>query len=270
MSDFVVPQLPFLDLPRAVETIRAAGGWLHCEERDLITLWKSGSIELCFSVPDWIAFTDIAFPGNGADILLSVEYGSFMRWWAEEPYSWPPPPNEVTMQFRSYGTTDPYREMKLSAWADMRLSPDYQPVDDSGEGLANALRAMYSSNALVIPRAELVKAIGIFTSTLPDDIHTSCGTFAISAKPEHGNRESNARWRERVLLAAGYVKTFYPEECKNRFGRETKTAWADALRNHWHLFGDDHDIPGDRFAKDIIGDIFRLPAKRKRAGKNAP
>ncbi|HCA3881295.1 TPA: hypothetical protein MPK85_001892 [Salmonella enterica] len=174
MSDFVVPQLPFLDLPRAVETIRAAGGWLHCEERDLITLWKSGSIELCFSVPDWIAYADMAFPGKGSDVLLSVEYGSFMRWWAEEPYSWPPPPNEVTMQFRSYGTTDPYREMKLSAWADMRLSPDYQPVDDSGEGLANALRAMYSSNALVIPRAELVKAIGIFTSTLPDDVRESC------------------------------------------------------------------------------------------------
>ncbi|EAQ4297204.1 hypothetical protein PXU46_002455 [Salmonella enterica] len=174
MSDFVVPQLPFLDLPRAVETIRAAGGWLHCEERDLITLWKSGSIELCFSVPDWIACADMDFPGKGSDVLLSVEYGSFMRWWAEEPYSWPPPPNEVTMQFRSYGTTDPYREMKLSAWADMRLSPDYQPVDDSGEGLANALRAMYSSNALVIPRAELVKAIGIFTSTLPDDVRESC------------------------------------------------------------------------------------------------
>ncbi|ECR1196705.1 hypothetical protein RAK44_003549 [Salmonella enterica] len=174
MSDFVVPQLPFLDLPRAVETIRAAGGWLHCEERDLITLWKSGSIELCFSVPDWIAYADMAFPGKGSDVLLSVEYGSFMRWWAEEPYSWPPPPNEVTMQFRSYGTTDPYREMKLSAWADMRLSPDYQPVDDSGERLANALRAMYSSKALVIPRAELVKAIGIFTSTLPDDVRESC------------------------------------------------------------------------------------------------
>ncbi|AXC73442.1 hypothetical protein DOE59_18880 [Salmonella enterica subsp. diarizonae serovar 48:i:z] len=174
MSDFVVPQLPFLDLPRAVETIRAAGGWLHCEERDLITLWKSGSIELCFSVPDWIACADMDFPGKGSDVLLSVEYGSFMRWWAEEPYSWPPPPNEVTMQFRRYGTTDPYREMKLSAWADMRLSPDYQPVDDSGERLANALRAMYSSKALVIPRAELVKAIGIFTSTLPDDVRESC------------------------------------------------------------------------------------------------
>ncbi|EHV1620601.1 hypothetical protein K0C33_002783 [Salmonella enterica] len=174
MSDFVVPQLPFLDLPRAVETIRAAGGWLHCEERDLITLWKSGSIELCFSVPDWIAYAYMAFPGKGSDVLLSVEYGSFMRWWAEEPYSWPPPPNAVTMQFRTYGTADPYREMKLSAWADKRLSPDYQPVDDSGERLANALRAMYSEKALVIPRAELVKAIGIFTSTLPDDVRESC------------------------------------------------------------------------------------------------
>lgn len=270
MSDFVVPQLPFLDLPRAVETIRAAGGWLHCEERDLITLWKSGSIELCFSVPDWIASDEVEYPGNGRNVLLSVEPASFIRWWAEAPYDWSPPPEAVTMALRRYGTAGPHREQSLSAWAYSRLDFDYRPENDNGELLAEALHTLYSEKALVIPRAELVKAIGIFTSTLPDDMRESCGTFAISAKPEHGNRESNARWRERVLLAAGYVKTCYPEECKNRFGRETVTAWADALRNHWHLFGDDHDIPGDRFAKDIIGDIFRLPAKRKRAGKNAP
>ncbi|EDY1089809.1 hypothetical protein AHM25_003234 [Salmonella enterica subsp. enterica serovar Sandiego] len=226
MSDFVVPQLPFLDLPRAVETIRAAGGWLHCEERDLITLWKNGSIELCFSVPDWIACADMDFPGKGSDVLLSVEYGSFMRWWAEEPYSWPPPPNEVTMQFRSYGTTDPYREMKLSAWADMRLSPDYQPVDDSGEGLANALRAMYSSNALVIPRAELVKAIGIFTSTLPDDVRESCGTFG---KPAHGNAEHNAIKREQVLKVAIGVLADYPDECRGPKKDPSPEKWTVAV-----------------------------------------
>ncbi|EHW8788130.1 hypothetical protein K3K97_000895 [Salmonella enterica] len=229
MSDFVVPQLPFLDLPRAVETIRAAGGWLHCEERDLITLWKSGSIELCFSVPDWIAFTDIAFPGNGADILLSVEYGSFIRWWAEAPYDWSPPPDNVTMKLRRYGTTDPYREMKLSAWADMRLSPDYQPVDDSGEGLANALRAMYSSNALVIPRAELVKAIGIFTSTLPDDIHTSCGTFG---KPAHGNAEHHATNREQVLKVAIGVLADYPNECRGPKKDPSPAKWTAAILEH--------------------------------------
>ncbi|HAK3333999.1 TPA: hypothetical protein H2A59_004564 [Salmonella enterica] len=266
MSDFVVPQLPFLDLPRAVETIRAAGGWLHCETRDLITLWKNGSIELCFNVPDWIAFTGIAFPGDGADILLSVEYGSFMRWWAESTYDWPLP-DSVTMKFREYGTADPYAETKLSAWADMRLSPDYRPEDDGGEMLAKALQAMYSSDALVIPRTELVKAIRSFTSPLPDDIQQPCGTFATRV---HGNRENNARWRERVLLAAGYVKTSYPADCKNKHGKETWSAWADALINHWHLFGNDHDIPEKRVATEIIGDIFRLPARRKRAGKSAP
>ncbi|EAW1160992.1 hypothetical protein C4W97_05070 [Salmonella enterica] len=229
MSDFVVPQLPFLDLPRAVETIRAAGGWLHCEERDLITLWKNGSIELCFSVPDWIAYAYMAFPGKGSDVLLSVEYGSFMRWWAEEPYSWPPPPNAVTMQFRTYGTADPYREMKLSAWADMRLSPDYQPVDDSGEGLANALRAMYSSNALVIPRAELVKAIGIFTSTLPDDIHTSCGTFAVRV---HGNAEHHATNREQVLKVAIGVLADYPDECRGPRKDPSPAKWTAAILEH--------------------------------------
>ncbi|EAR7911655.1 hypothetical protein E2B89_04415 [Salmonella enterica] len=229
MSDFVVPQLPFLDLPRAVETIRAAGGWLHCEERDLITLWKSGSIELCFSVPDWIAYADMDFPGKGSDVLLSVEYGSFMRWWAEEPYSWPPPPNEVTMQFRSYGTTDPYREMKLSAWADMRLSPDYQPVDDSGERLANALRAMYSEKALVIPRAELVKAIGIFTSTLPDDMRESCGTFAVRV---HGNAEHHATNREQVLKVAIGVLADYPDECRGPKKDPSPAKWTAAILKH--------------------------------------
>ncbi|EMY1847278.1 hypothetical protein AAIJ03_003785 [Salmonella enterica] len=267
MSDLVVPQLPFLDLPRAVETIRAAGGWLHCETRDLITLWQSGSIELCFNVPDWIAFTDMDFPGYGADILFSVEYGSFMRWWAEAPYDWFPPPDNVTMKFRKYGTADPYAEMKLSAWADTRLSPDYRPENDNGERLAKALRAMYSSDALVIPRAELVKAIRSFTSTLPDDIQQSCSTFATRV---HGNRENNARWRERVLLAAGYVKIHYPKDCKNKHERETLSAWADALINHWHLFGNDHDIPEKRVATEIIGDIYRLPVDRKRAGKSTP
>lgn len=86
----------------------------------------------------------------------------------------------------------------------------------------------------------------------------------------HGNRENNARWRERVLLAAGYVKIHYPKDCKNKHGRETLSAWADALINHWHLFGNDHDIPEKRVATEIIGDISRLPANRKRAGKSAP
>ncbi|EAM8422508.1 hypothetical protein IAK72_003643 [Salmonella enterica] len=248
MSDFVVPQLPFLDLPRAVETIRAAGGWLHCEERDLITLWKSGSIELCFSVPDWIAYAYMAFPGKGSDVLLSVEYGSFMRWWAEEPYSWPPPPNAVTMQFRTYGTADPYREMKLSAWADMRLSPDYQPVDDSGEGLANALRAMYSSNALVIPRAELVKAIGIFTSTLPDDIHTSCGTFAVRV---HGNAEHHATNREQVLKVAIGVLADYPDECRGPRKDPSPAKWTAAILKHAK------DYPPLILGKDAILDNLK-------------
>ncbi|EOV0289534.1 hypothetical protein ACOIPX_002994 [Salmonella enterica] len=229
MSDFVVPQLPFLDLPRAVETIRAAGGWLHCDTRDLITLWKSGSIELCFNVPDWIAFTDMDFPGYGADILLSVEYGSFMRWWAEEPQNWPPPPRNVTMKFRKYGTSDPYREMKLSAWADMRLSPDYHVFDDNGEMLAKALRAMYSSDALVIPRAELVKAIRSFTSTLPDDIQQSCSTFA---PPVHGNAEHHATNREQVLKVAIGVLADHPDECRGPRKDPSPAKWTAAILEH--------------------------------------
>lgn len=174
MSDFVVPQLPFLDLPRAVETIRAAGGWSRCEERDLITLWQEESIDLCFNVPDWIASDEVEHPGNGRNVLLSVEPASFIRWWAEMPYGGAPFPEAVTMALRPYGTVGPHREQSLSVAAYSRLSFDYLQDYDNGELIAEALHALYSEKALVIPRAELVKAIGIFTSTLPDDVRDSC------------------------------------------------------------------------------------------------
>ncbi|ENY2650004.1 hypothetical protein ACFWZE_002299 [Salmonella enterica] len=226
MSDFVVPDLPFLDLPRAVETIRAAGGWLHCEERDLITLWQGESIELCFSVPDWIASDEVEYPGNGRNVLLSVEPASFIRWWAEAPYDWSPPPEAVTMALRRYGTAGPHREQSLSAWAYSRLDFDYRPENDNGELLAEALHAMYSSNALVIPRAELVKAIGIFTSTLPDGIHTSCGTFAVRV---HGNAEHNAIKREQVLKVAIGVLADYPDECRGPKKDPSPEKWTEAV-----------------------------------------
>lgn len=229
MSDFVVPQLPFLDLPRAVETIRAAGGWLHCEERDLITLWQGESIELCFSVPDWIASDEVEYPGNGRNVLLSVEPASFIRWWAEAPYDWSPPPEAVTMALRRYGTAGPHREQSLSAWAYSRLDFDYRPENDNGELLAEALHALYSEKALVIPRAELVKAIGIFTSTLPDDIHTSCGTFAVRV---HGNAEHHATNREQVLKVAIGVLADYPDECRGPKKDPSPAKWTAAILEH--------------------------------------
>ncbi|EDJ9242329.1 hypothetical protein GFJ62_00640 [Salmonella enterica subsp. diarizonae] len=229
MSDFVVPQLPFLDLPRAVETIRAAGGWLHCEERDLITLWQGESIELCFSVPDWIASDEVEYPGNGRNVLLSVEPASFIRWWAEAPYDWSPPPEAVTMALRRYGTAGPHREQSLSAWAYSRLDFDYRPENDNGELLAEALHALYSEKALVIPRAELVKAIGIFTSTLPDDVRESCGTFAVRV---HGNAEHHATNREQVLKVAIGVLADYPDECRGPKKDPSPAKWTAAILKH--------------------------------------
>ncbi|EAO1439727.1 hypothetical protein OIH90_003537 [Salmonella enterica] len=241
MSDFVFP-FSWRELPRAVEWLneqKANGPAVTLD--DFLAWWGQGIIELCY------------FWGDMG--LVVPDRGDFMSFVDGYLYSACTDPTDIPMMMiKPYGTEEDYRPVKL---------PHGTP--DAPYELAYDLTA----SGLVIPHAEMLKVWRLF-NPLPDDIHTSCGTFAISAKPEHGNRESNARWRERVLLAAGYVKTFYPEECKNRFGRETVTAWADALRNHWHLFGDDHDIPGDRFAKDIIGDIFRLPAERKRAGKNAP
>lgn len=229
MSDFVVPQLPFLDLPRAVETIRAAGGWLHCEERDLITLWQGESIELCFSVPDWIASDEVEYPGNGRNVLLSVEPASFIRWWAEAPYDWSPPPEAVTMALRRYGTAGPHREQSLSAWAYSRLDFDYRPENDNGELLAEALHTLYSEKALVIPRAEMIKAIGIFTSTLPDDMRESCGTFG---KPAHGNIEHNAKNREQVLKVAIGVLADYPDECRGPKKDPSPAKWTAAILKH--------------------------------------
>lgn len=229
MSDFVVPQLPFLDLPRAVETIRAAGGWLHCEERDLITLWQGESIDLCFNVPDWIASDEVEYPGNGRNVLLSVEPASFIRWWAEAPYDWSPPPEAVTMALRRYGTAGPHREQSLSAWAYSRLDFDYRPENDNGELLAEALHTLYSEKALVIPRAEMIKAIGIFTSTLPDDMRESCGTFG---KPAHGNIEHNAKNREQVLKVAIGVLADYPDECRGPKKDPSPAKWTAAILKH--------------------------------------
>ncbi|EJF5262728.1 hypothetical protein M8T14_001986 [Salmonella enterica] len=229
MSDFVVPQLPFLDLPRAVETIRAAGGWLHCEERDLITLWQGESIDLCFNVPDWIASDEVEHPGNGRNVLLSVEPASFIRWWAEMPYGGAPFPEAVTMALRPYGTVGPHREQSLSVAAYSRLSFDYLQDYDNGELIAEALHALYSEQALVIPRAELVKAIGIFTSTLPDDVRESCGTFG---KPAHGNAEHNAIKREQVLKVAIGVLADYPDECRGPKKDPSPAKWTAAILEH--------------------------------------
>ncbi|EKF8276388.1 hypothetical protein O0R91_003552 [Salmonella enterica] len=229
MSDFVVPQLPFLDLPRAVETIRAAGGWSRCEQRDLITLWQGESIDLCFNVPDWIASDEVEYPGNGRNVLLSVEPASFIRWWAEAPYDWSPPPEAVTMALRRYGTAGPHREQSLSAWAYSRLDFDYRPENDNGELLAEALHTLYSEKALVIPRAELVKAIGIFTSTLPDDMRESCGTFAVRV---HGNAEHHATNREQVLKVAIGVLADYPDECRGPKKDPSPAKWTAAILKH--------------------------------------
>ncbi|EJG7682081.1 hypothetical protein NAK90_005701 [Salmonella enterica] len=248
MSDFVVPELPFFDLPRAVKTIRAAGGWSRCEQRDLITLWQGESIDLCFNVPDWIASDEVEYPGDGRNVLLSVEPASFIRWWAEAPYDWSPPPEAVTMALRRYGTSGPHREQSLSVAAYSRLGFDYRPENDNGELIAEALHALYSEKALVIPRAELVKAIGIFTSTLPDDVRESCGTFG---KPAHGNVEHNAKNREQVLKVAIGVLADYPDECRGPKKDPSPEMWTVAVLKHAR------EYPPLILGKDAILDNLR-------------
>ena len=74
MSDFYSP-LPSYDLVRAAEMLTDKGA--NCTGNDLLELWNQGVIELCFSLPDYIACEDVNFPGHGHSILLSVDPISF-------------------------------------------------------------------------------------------------------------------------------------------------------------------------------------------------
>ncbi len=260
MSDLVVPVLPFFDLPRAVETIRAAGGWLHCETRDLITLWKNGSIELCFNVPDWVAFEGMDAPGEGVDVLLSVDYGSFLYWRKTQPASWPPLPYYVAMCVRRYGTAEPYEEKKLTAWAYPLLDERYRQEDDGGERLAEALNALYSSDALVIPRAELVKAIGIFTAPLPVNPPAQNAT----APKVHGNAEHNARNREQALKVAIGVLADHPDECRGSKKDPSPEKWTEAVLK----YAKDYPpfILGKEKLKELLKEAVNLKIRTERKG----
>lgn len=250
MSDLVVPVvpvLPFFDLPRAVETIRAAGGWLHCETQDLITLWKNGSIELCFNVPDWVAFEGMDAPGMGVDVLLSVDYGSLMGWLEELRYELPPPSTAV-MRVRRYGTSEPYEEKTLTAWAHpLLLDPEYMPESDGGEMLTEALNTLYSSDALVIPRAELVKAIGIFTAPLPVNPPAQNAT----APKVHGNAERNAIKREQALKVAIGVLADHPDECRGSKKDPSPEKWKEAI------FRYAEDYPPFSLGEDSVKELLK-------------
>jgi hypothetical protein len=141
-----------------------------------------------------------------------------------------------------------------------------------------------TSNDLLITKLQLEKIIEAkgksFTSTYitgeikPIPFRKST-TNKDTPTPAHGNSINNARRRENILLALGYVKLNYPDECekKQKSGKSkpSSNAWAEALLNHWALFGEESDAPTVSYLLPIIRDIYRLPSERKCAGlKNTP
>lgn len=88
-------------------------------------------------------------------------------------------------------------------------------------------------------------------------------------KKTHKNQEINSSKRERILLAAMYVMKNHPNECLRKNGKESLAATAKAICNHsYSLFGtEEPPIANVRIISEIIGDGYKLPKERKRAGR---
>ncbi|MFV5942760.1 hypothetical protein [Klebsiella pneumoniae] len=204
--------------------------------RELIDMFSAGSIAMCY---DW---------GSGGLVVPDISDARTLN----ERHLDHLIPGEIPMLLaHEYGSTKAPTVMTIP-----HGSP-YDPYDFDLED--------FTWDKMVLPQAEVVKAYRLLT---PQE--ESAITEASSPKSTHGNAERNALIRERILLAAGYVKFTYPDECKNKLGKESCAAWASALLDHWHLFGDDSDIPSIRVTEEIIRDIRKLPNMRRRAGRTAP
>lgn len=147
MTDFYSP-LPSYDLVRAAEMLTDKGA--NCTGNDLLELWSQGVIELCFSLPDYIAIESIDTPGEGKNVLLSVSPDSFNRFWHGIDY---PPDLRVNLAVKEYGSDSGFCEQRL--W--IPTDPQYNIYDDGGKELCEALRDTYSREKLRIPGAELQK-----------------------------------------------------------------------------------------------------------------
>lgn len=239
MSDFIFP-FKWRRLPRAVEWLNARDDVLHkVTVDDVLILWSQGEIELCYC---WYK--------NELIVPLIREFYRF-----DKGLGFPRLTRGGTPMFsvKPYGTTQDYS---------LTEAPPGSRVDPK--------RSLYdfSRNGLLVTRAEMLKIYHLVTTGRPLPHNTTINAYTAVTNTVHGNIERNAQWRERILLAAGYVKFKFPKECKNKYGKESAVAWAGALLNHWHLFGAENEAPSARTAADIIRDIFKLPSKRTVAGKN--
>lgn len=146
-----------------------------CTSEDLLTLWKENHIELCFSLPDYIAGENVPAPGTGREVLLSVSPASFHVYWESVDYC-PPPDDYAILCVKDYGSTDSYTERKLYVYMDH----EYSVHDDNGQRLYAVLSLMYGHDGLFIPGKELRKVFRFLTQ--PDDSDLSAEDKPVSAK----------------------------------------------------------------------------------------
>ncbi|WP_407201061.1 hypothetical protein [Citrobacter werkmanii] len=242
MNDFVFP-FDSLPVPEALAKLNEMGtAPFKITQGDVETWFGEGKIELCFN---W-----------GGLIVPS---------WEDMNIIWNDPATHPTyvsqIDAKPYGENVAFSPLKI---------PHFCEYCDSDTDHQELLFLSLHISSMVLPRAEVEKIYQMvkgLDTPCPDE---SKAVSTELIKMVHGNAERNALMRERILLAAGYVKFTYPSECKNKRGKESCAAWAAALLDHWHLFGDDNDIPSIRVTEDIIRDIFKLPAARRRAGKTTP
>lgn len=152
MSDFYSP-LPSYDLVRAAEMLTDKGA--NCTGNDLLELWGQRVIELCFSLPDYIAYEDIDFPGHGRSVLLAVSAETFNLFWRKQKHHYDLPPDSyVPFSAKEYNSDSTYQDKKL--WIPCPF--DYFPEEDNGNYLYSSALETYGLEALRIPGAELQKA----------------------------------------------------------------------------------------------------------------
>lgn len=184
---------------------------------------------------------------------------------------------------------NPFKEMRLYGYSEWRMSHLLlTPADINSEkyGIYRAYGARTSEDLIAITPRNLL----ITKEQIRRICETRGNSFSLSyvngevrpisfrrKKEEdtndvliHGNARNNARRRENILLALGYVKFHYPKECerslKSGGSKESANAWAEALLNHWALFGEETEAPTVSYLLPIIRDIYRLPNQRKCAG----
>lgn len=138
----------------------------NCIGNDLLDLWSNGVIEICFSLPDYIAHEGIDFPGHGRSVLLAVSAETFNLFWRKQKHHYDFPPDSYAhFSAREYNSDSTYQDKRL--W--IPCSFDYSPEEDNGNSLYSSAFETYGLEALRIPGAELQKAWQLLKPAFADE-----------------------------------------------------------------------------------------------------